>query len=88
MDLTFYDTSNGQRVGNTISITGLRPGELRETSDVWTAAGIPLSTHTVIVFADVRAGTATIEGYITIDDVNSKDSSFIELKCADAFCGT
>jgi hypothetical protein len=42
----------------------------------------------VIVFADIKAGSATIEGYITIDDVNSKDSSYIELKCADAFCGT
>ncbi|MDQ6892028.1 MAG: hypothetical protein M3167_05040 [Acidobacteriota bacterium] len=88
VDLTFYDTATGQRIGNTVSITGLRPGELREVSDLWTAAGIPLSTHAVIVFADIRAGSATIEGYITIDDVNSKDSSFIELKCADAFCGT
>ncbi|HYK43366.1 MAG TPA: hypothetical protein VE007_13335 [Thermoanaerobaculia bacterium] len=88
VDLTCYDASTGQRVGNTISLAGLRPGELREVSDLWTAAGIPLSTHTVIVFADIRAGSATIEGYITIDDVNSKDSSFIELKCADAFCGT
>jgi hypothetical protein len=88
VDLTFYDTASGQRVGNTVSITGLRPGELREVSDLWTAAGIPLATHTVIVFADIRGGSATIEGYITIDDVNSKDSSYIELKCADAFCGT
>jgi hypothetical protein len=71
-----------------VSLTGLRPGELREVSDLWTAAGIPSGTHTVIVFADIKAGSATIEGYITIDDVNSKDSSFIELKCADSFCGT
>ena len=88
VDLTFYDAATGQRVGNTVSLAGLRPGELREVSDLWTAAGIPSGTHTVIVFADIKAGTATIEGFITIDDVNSKDSSYIELKCADAFCGT
>jgi hypothetical protein len=88
VELTFYDTSSGQRVGSIVTLTGLRPGEVRETSDIWTAAGIPTSVHTVVVFADVRAGTATIEGYITIDEVNSKDSTFIELKCDDASCGT
>ena len=88
VELSFYDTATGARVGNIVTLAGLRPGELREVSDVWAAAGIPLSTHTVVVFADVKAGSATIEGYITIDDVNSKDSSFIELKCADTTCGT
>ena len=33
------------------------------------------------------AQSATIEGYITIEDVNSRDASFHELKCADAVCG-
>ncbi|MEO8189671.1 MAG: hypothetical protein ABI682_04965 [Acidobacteriota bacterium] len=90
VDLTFYNTSTGQRVGGSVPIVGLRPGEVREISDIWTAGGIPTSVHTVVVFADVRnatSQTATIEGYVTIDDVNSKDSSFYELKCADTVCG-
>ena len=90
VDLTFYDASTGRQVGGLIPLIGLRPGELREVTDIWSAAGIPSSVHTVIVFADVRgssAQSATIEGYITIEDVNSKDASFYELKCADAVCG-
>ncbi len=90
VDLTFYNTATGQRVGGSVPIVGLRPGEVREVSDLWAAGGIPSSVHTVVVFADVRGATsqtATIEGYITIDDVNSKDSSFYELKCADTVCG-
>ena len=91
VDITFYDAATGNRVGGTVTLSGLRPGELREVSDIWTAGGIPSSTHSVIVFADVRGSTSTsptIEGYITIDDTNSKDSAFIELRCADAACGT
>lgn len=90
VDLTFYDVATGRQVGGTIPLVGLRPGELREVTDIWSTAGIPSSVHTVLVFADVRgssAQSATIEGYITIEDVNSKDSSFFELKCADAVCG-
>ena len=90
VDLTFYDVSTGRQVGGSIPLVGLRPGELREVTDIWSTAGIPPSVHTVLVFADVRgssAQSATIEGYITIEDVNSKDSSFYELKCADLVCG-
>jgi hypothetical protein len=90
VDLTFYDASTGRQVGGLIPLVGLRPGELREVTDIWSAAGIPSSVHTVIVFADVRgssAQSATIEGYITIEDVNSKGAAFYELKCADAVCG-
>lgn len=90
VDLTFYDVATGTRVGGTVSLAGLRPGEVREVTDIWTTAGIPASIHTVIVFADVRGSTAqsaTIEGYITIEDVNSKDAAFFELKCADTVCG-
>ncbi|MCA1582091.1 MAG: hypothetical protein LC796_12030 [Acidobacteria bacterium] len=90
VDLTFYNTATGQRVGGSVPLAGLRPGEVREVTDIWTAAGIPSSVHTVVVFADIRGATAqsaTIEGYITIDDVNSKDSVFYELKCADTVCG-
>ena len=74
-----------------MTLSGLRPGEVREVSDIWTSAAIPSSVHTVLVFADVRNSTsssATIEGYITIDDTNSKDSAFVELKCADTACGS
>ena len=88
--LTFYDTATGNQVGGALTLSGLRPGEVREVTDIWTAAGIPGSVHTVVVFADVAGGSLsspTIEGYITIDDVNSHDSSFVELKCADATCG-
>lgn len=91
VNLSFYDTASGQRVGGILTLAGLRPGELREVNDIWTAAGIPSSVHTVIVFADVQGSTsssATIEGWITIDDVNSKSSSFYEMKCADVACGT
>lgn len=90
VDLTFYDVSTGRQVGGSVPLIGLRPGELREVTDIWTSAGIPSSVHTVLVFADVRASSAqpaTIEGYVTIEDVNSRDASFYELKCADAVCG-
>ena len=90
VDITFFDTTTGNRVGGTVTLSGLRPGELREVSDIWTAGGIPSSVHSVVVFADVRGGSLsspTIEGYITIDDTNSKDSSFVELRCADVTCG-
>jgi hypothetical protein len=90
VDLTFYDVATGRQVGGSIPLVGLRPGELREVTDIWSTAGIPSSVNTVLVFADVRGSSvqsATIEGYITIEDVNSKDSSFYELKCADAVCG-
>jgi hypothetical protein len=93
VDLTFYDGATGAKVGGTITLSNLAPGELRETTDIWTAAGIPTSVHSLIVFADLRnasLSSATIEGFITIDDVNSKDSTFIELKCADSSwpCGS
>lgn len=88
VELSFYDTVTAARVGSIVRLDGLRPGELREVTDIWTAAGISQSVHSVVVFADVKGGTATIEGYITIDDINSKDSAFVELKCADVACGT
>ncbi|MEO8431843.1 MAG: hypothetical protein ABI592_10075 [Acidobacteriota bacterium] len=88
VELSFYDSATGARVGSIVRLDGLRPGELREVSDIWAAAGIAASIHSVIVFADVKGGNATIEGYITIEDNNSKDSAFVELKCADLACGT
>ena len=90
VDITFYDASNGARVGGTLTAASLQPGEVREFADVWTAAGIPASVHSVLVYADVRGGTLsspTIDGYVTVDNVNSKDSFYFDLKCADAFCG-
>jgi len=91
VDITFYDTASGLLVGGTVTLSGLVPGEVREVSDIWTTAGIPSTVHSVLVFADIRNATTTsptIEGFITIEDVNSQDSTFVELKCADAACGS
>ncbi len=90
VDVTFFDTSTHNPVGGTLTLSGLRPGEVRELTDIWTLASIPNTVHSVIVVATVRGSTtnsATIEGYITIDDTNSRDSAFVELKCADTICG-
>jgi hypothetical protein len=88
VDLTFFDTVTGQRVGNTITFADLRPGEVRQVSDVWASAGISSSVNSVIVFADSRNPTSTsptMEGYITIiDGQNTQDASLFTLLCADA----
>ena len=88
VDITFYDTATGQRVGNTITFADLRPGELRQVSDIWASAAIASTVNSVIVFADSRNATATsptMEGYITIiDGQNTQDASLFTLLCADA----
>lgn len=87
VDITFYDTVTGQRVGNTITFADLRPGEVRQVSDIWASAAIPSTVNSVIVFADSRNPTATsptMEGYITIiDGQNTQDASLFTLLCAD-----
>ena len=92
VDLTFYDTKTGQKVGNAISIT-LRPGELQQVSDLWTAAAIPSTVNNVIIFIDVRNPTATsptAEAYVTlIDGQNTQDAAWFPALCADVNgCGT
>ena len=88
VDITFYDTATGQKVGNTITFQDLRPGEVRQVSDVWASAAIASTVNSVIVFADVRNPTATsptMEGYITIiDGQNTQDASLFTMLCADA----
>lgn len=87
VDITFYDTATGQKVGNTVTFADLRPGEVRQVSDVWASAAIASTVKSVIVFADVRNPTTTsptIEGYITIiDGQNTNDAAFFSMLCAD-----
>jgi hypothetical protein len=92
VELEFYDTATGQRVGNRITFIGIQPGELRQVSDVWISAGIPATVTSVIAFADVLNPTATsptIEGYVTIiDGQSTQDAAFFEMRCADVdLCG-
>lgn len=88
VDITCYDTATGAKVGNTITFADLRPGEVRQVSDLWTSAGIASSVTNVIVFADSRTPTATsptIEGYITlVEGQNTQDAALFTLLCADA----
>jgi hypothetical protein len=87
VDLEFWDTATGQRVGNRIELPNIAPGELRQVSDVWLTAGIPSTVHSAIAFADVRnptTTTPTIEGYVTIiDGQSTQDAAFFEMRCAD-----
>jgi hypothetical protein len=88
IEMEFYDTATGTRVGNRIAFNNIQPGELRQVSDVWTTAQIPATVHSVIGFVDVLNPTATsptIEGYVTIiDGQSTQDAAFFEMKCADA----
>jgi hypothetical protein len=92
VDLTLYDPSTGNRVGNTLAVNNVAPGEVRLINDLYTAAGVPGTTvGSLILFADVRNPTAsspTIEGFVLIQDTYSGDSRFHEMKCADPVrCG-
>jgi hypothetical protein len=91
VDVTFYDVTagsatNGHRVGNTLSFENLVPGEIRQFSNVFSAAQIPQNVSSAIAFVDVRNPTAsspTIEGYINVGDNNTNDFSFFEMPCGD-----
>jgi hypothetical protein len=87
VELEFYDTATGTRVGNRIPFNNIQPGEVRQVSDVWATAQIPATVTSVIAFIDVLNPTATsptIEGYATIiDGQSTQDAAFFELKCAD-----
>jgi hypothetical protein len=87
VDITFYDTATGTKVGNTITFADLRPGEVRQVSDAFASAAIPSTVTSVIVFADTRNPTATsptMEGYITIiDGQNTQDAALFAMLCAD-----
>jgi len=87
VDITFYDTATGTKVGNTITFADLRPGEVRQVSDAFASAAIPSTVTSVIVFADSRNPTTTsptMEGYITIiDGQNTQDAALFAMLCAD-----
>jgi hypothetical protein len=87
VDITFYDTATGTKVGNTITFADLIPGEVRQVSDAFASAAIPSTVTSVIVFADSRNPTATsptMEGYITIiDGQNTQDAALFTMLCAD-----
>lgn len=87
VDLSFYDTGTGQRVGNTITIADLKPGEVRLVTDVWTSAGIPPGVVAVIVFADARTpstSSATMEGFVLVKDTQKSQSPrFVTMLCGD-----
>jgi hypothetical protein len=91
VDLTLYDPVTGQRVGNTVGLTNIQPGEVRLVNDLFTVAAVSPSVHSVILFADTRnhpANAPTIEGFLLTQDTNSGDTRFNELKCADLVrCG-
>ncbi len=86
--ITCYDTATGARVGNPITFADLRPGEVRQVSDLWASAAIASTVTNVIVFADASNPTATsptMEGYITlIEGQNTQDAALFTLLCADA----
>jgi hypothetical protein len=87
VNITVYDTVTGNKVGNTITFADLRPGEVRQVSDIWATAQIPSTVQSLIVFADVLNPTLTsptMEGYITIiEGFNTQDAAFFEMKCMD-----
>jgi len=91
VDVTFYDVTagsatNGQKVGSTVSIVGIAPGEVRQVSNVFAAAQIPATVSSAIAFVDVRSPTAntpTIEGYFNVGDNVTNDFSFFEARCGD-----
>jgi hypothetical protein len=86
--ITCYDTATGAKVGNPITFADLRPGEVRQVSDLWASAAIASTVTNVIVFADAQNPTATsptMEGYITlIEGQNTQDAALFTLLCADA----
>ena len=88
VDITTYNTATGQKVGNAITFADLRPGEVRQVSDLWATAGIPSTVNNVIIFVDARNPTQsspTMEGYVTlIDGQNTPDAALFPPLCGDA----
>jgi hypothetical protein len=84
--ITAYDTATGQKVGNPITIP-LKPGEVQQVANLWTAAAIPSTVNNVIIFVDAQNPTATsptMEGYVTlVDGQNTQDAALFTLLCAD-----
>ena len=87
VDISAYNTATGQRVGNPFSFADLKPGEVRQISDLWNTLGIASTVNNVIIFVDARNPTATsptMEGYVTlIEGQNTQDAALFPLLCAD-----
>ena len=97
VQLTFYDVTpgnptNGQRVGNVVTLTNLQPGEVRQVNNIRASAAIPDNVIGMLAFADIVGATSTsptIEGYVNILDGDTQDGAFFEMKCADTDgCGS
>lgn len=92
VNLEFYDVTpgnatNGQRVGNVLTLSNLQPGEVRQFNNIRAAAAIPDNVFGMLVFADIvgaSASSPTIEGYVNILDGGTQDGAFFEMKCADS----
>jgi len=85
-DVTTGNPTNGQRVGNLLTISGLEPGEVEQFNNIRAAAAIPANVTGMLAFADVvgaTASTPTIEGYVNMLDGDTQDGAFFEMKCAD-----
>ena len=86
-DVTTGSPTNGQRVGNVITVGDLQPGEVRQLNNIRGLAAIPANVTAMLAFADVSNATATtptIEGYVNILDGGTQDGAYFEMKCADA----
>jgi len=88
VDLSFYDTATGARVGDLITLADVRPGELRQVAGIWSSARIPSQVTAVVIFADARNPTLsspTIEGYVlTRETQKSQSPRFVTMRCADS----
>jgi hypothetical protein len=91
-DVTTGSPTNGQRVGNVITVADLQPGEVRQLNNIRALAAIPANVTAMLAFADVAGATATtptIEGYVNLLDggteaaPGTQDGAFFEMKCAD-----
>jgi hypothetical protein len=84
VDVSVYDPSSGQKVGNTVTLSDIAPGELRLVDDLYSAAAVPTSVTSAIVFVDTHNSSptsATVEGFILDQDTDSLDTRYHELQC-------
>jgi hypothetical protein len=92
VDVQFYDVTegsptNGQRVGNTLGVENLLPGEVRLIGNVFSLAQVPVNVSQAIAFIDVRSPTVftpTIEGFIVVIDNDTQDGSYYDMRCQDS----
>jgi hypothetical protein len=85
--VVFYDTATGAVVGDAlIPPHPLEAGEVYQFNDVWSAAHIPNTVESCIVFVDVTsvqgANPDTIEAYVDTLDGGTNDGAYFEFKCS------